>query len=93
MRKALAFSLLLILTLGVASAQFVETVEVRVTNVDAIVTDASLARRKEVTVKLDVTADAQVGAISLGVLDDGSNATGFALVKLDPAPEKTGSTE
>ena len=46
---------------------------------------ASLARRKEVTVKLDVTADAQVGAIALGVMDDTSAATGFALVKLPPA--------
>ncbi|HYK03837.1 MAG TPA: VWA domain-containing protein [Thermoanaerobaculia bacterium] len=46
---------------------------------------ASLPKRKEVTVKLDVTADAQVGAISLGVMDDTSAATGFALVKLPPA--------
>ncbi|HEX8618553.1 MAG TPA: VWA domain-containing protein [Thermoanaerobaculia bacterium] len=43
---------------------------------------ASLARRKEVTVKLDVTADAQVGAMSIGVLDDPSQGTGFAVVKL-----------
>jgi VWFA-related protein len=56
---------------------------------------ASLAKRKEVTVKLDVTADAQVGAISLGVLDGVSNATGFALLKLSPTPPvaPTGSTE
>jgi VWFA-related protein len=47
---------------------------------------ASLAKRKEVTVKLDVTADARVGAISLGVMDEVSSATGFALVKL-PAME------
>jgi VWFA-related protein len=47
---------------------------------------ASLAKRKEVTVKLDVSADAQVGAISLGVMDDVSNATGFALLTLTPAP-------
>ncbi|MEA2462516.1 MAG: hypothetical protein QOJ98_263, partial [Acidobacteriota bacterium] len=45
---------------------------------------ASLAKRKEVTVKLDVTADARVGAISLGVIDEASSATGFALVKLPP---------
>jgi VWFA-related protein len=43
---------------------------------------SSLAKRKEVTVKLDVTAEASVGAISLGVMDDVSNATGFALLKL-----------
>ncbi|HEX6161407.1 MAG TPA: VWA domain-containing protein [Thermoanaerobaculia bacterium] len=43
---------------------------------------ASLARRKEITVKLDVTADARTGGISLGVLDEGSRATGFASVKL-----------
>jgi VWFA-related protein len=46
---------------------------------------ASLAKRKEVTVKLDVTADARVDAISLGVMDEASSATGFALVKLPPA--------
>ncbi|HYK03834.1 MAG TPA: VWA domain-containing protein [Thermoanaerobaculia bacterium] len=54
---------------------------------------ASLAKRKEVTVKLDVTADARVGAISLGVMDEASSATGFALVKLPTPAEKTGSTE
>jgi hypothetical protein len=54
---------------------------------------ASLAKRKEVTVKLDVTADALVDSISLGVLDESSSVTGFALVKLPNAPEKTGSTE
>jgi VWFA-related protein len=54
---------------------------------------ASLAKRKEVTVKLDVTADARVGAISLGVMDEASSATGFALVKLPPPAEKSGSTE
>ena len=55
---------------------------------------ASLAKRKEVTVKLDVTADARVGSISLGVMDEASSATGFALVTLPTAttnPE--GSTE
>ncbi|HEX8618002.1 MAG TPA: VWA domain-containing protein [Thermoanaerobaculia bacterium] len=51
---------------------------------------AALARRKQVTVKLDVTADARVGAISLGVMDEASRATGFALIKLPPAT-KTGS--
>jgi VWFA-related protein len=43
---------------------------------------ASLAKRKEVTVKLDVTADARVGSISLGVMDEASSATGFARVTL-----------
>ena len=46
---------------------------------------ASLARRKEVTVKLDVTAEPRVAAISLGVMDEASRATGFAVVKLSPA--------
>jgi hypothetical protein len=54
---------------------------------------ASLAKRKEVTVKLDVTADARVGAISLGVMDEASSATGFTLVKLPAPAEKSGSTE
>jgi VWFA-related protein len=54
---------------------------------------ASLAKRKEVTVKLDVTADARVGAISLGVMDEASNATGFALVKLPTPPETAGSSD
>jgi VWFA-related protein len=54
---------------------------------------ASLAKRKEVTVKLDITADALVDSISVGVLDESSSVTGFALVKLPTAPEKTGSTE
>jgi len=54
---------------------------------------ASLAKRKEVTVKLDVTADARVGAISLGVMDEASSATGFALVKLPAAAGTGGATE
>jgi VWFA-related protein len=55
---------------------------------------ASLAKRKEVTVKLDVTADARVDTISLGVMDEVSSATGFALVKLPPATgNPQGSTE
>ncbi|HYK03836.1 MAG TPA: VWA domain-containing protein [Thermoanaerobaculia bacterium] len=54
----------------------------------------SLARRKQVTVKLDVTADSRVSAISVGVMDDASSATGFALVKLATATDDTqGSTE
>lgn len=43
----------------------------------------SLPRRKELTVKLDVTMDPQTGAISLGMLDEISRATGFAVVKLE----------
>ena len=39
MRKVLAASLLIVLAHAAAYAQFGETVEVRVTNVDAIVTD------------------------------------------------------
>ena len=46
---------------------------------------ASLARRKEVTVKLDVTGEKGVDAISLGVMDEASSATGFALIKVPPA--------
>lgn len=43
---------------------------------------ASLARRKEVTIRLNVDADESTGAMSLGVMDDNSKATGFAVVKL-----------
>ena len=43
---------------------------------------ASLSRRRQVTVKLDVTADARVGAISLGIMDEASRATGFQVIKL-----------
>lgn len=46
---------------------------------------ASLAKRKEVTVKLDVTGEKGVDAISLGVMDEASSATGFALIKVPPA--------
>lgn len=44
---------------------------------------SSLPRRKELTVKLDVTMDPATGAISLGMLDETSRATGFAVVKLN----------
>jgi hypothetical protein len=54
---------------------------------------ATLEKRKNITIKLDVTADARVSAISVGVMDDASGATGFSLIKLQAAPEKTGSTE
>jgi VWFA-related protein len=53
---------------------------------------ASLEKRKAVMVKLDVTADARVDAISVGVMDEVSSATGFVLVKLGTAVEQTGST-
>jgi VWFA-related protein len=44
---------------------------------------SSLPRRKELTVKLDVTTDPQTGAISLGMMDETSRQTGFAVVKLN----------
>ena len=43
---------------------------------------ASLPKRKEITVKLDVTTDANTDAISVGVMDEASRALGFASVKL-----------
>jgi|GEM_PF-1522051 len=48
----------------------------------------SRTRRKEITVKLDVTADRRTDGISVGVLDDLSHATGFGAVKVPrpPAP-------
>jgi VWFA-related protein len=42
----------------------------------------SLKRRREITVKIDVKADARVDGISVGVMDEASRATGFASVKL-----------
>lgn len=44
---------------------------------------ASLAGRKELTVKIDVTMDGQTDGISVGVMDEFSRATGFAAVKLE----------
>jgi VWFA-related protein len=41
----------------------------------------SLPRRKELTVNLNVTADPRTGSISVGVMDEKSGATGFAVVK------------
>lgn len=154
MKKALALSLLVVLTRGVAHAQFSETVEAwgnglhvqleptsdpaeisaavdklasRTANAgswlqefyneidsyiaskkmagetptlgEALAIAQSFATRgtfdmnKQVTVKLDVTADSRVSAISVGVMDEASSATGFALVKLDTAAETKGSTE
>ena len=43
----------------------------------------SLKRRKELTVKLDVTADSRTNGISVGVMDEVSRSTGFAAVKLE----------
>ncbi len=40
-----------------------------------------LRSRREVTVKIDVTTDAQTNGLSVGVLDEMSGATGFAGVK------------
>ena len=42
----------------------------------------SLAGRKELTLKIDVTMDGQTDGISVGVMDEFSRATGFAAVKL-----------
>ena len=44
---------------------------------------ASLAGRKELTLKIDVTMDGQTDGISVGVMDEFSRATGFAAVKLN----------
>ncbi|HKO54779.1 MAG TPA: VWA domain-containing protein [Thermoanaerobaculia bacterium] len=43
----------------------------------------SLERRKEITLKLDVTVDSKTEAVSVGVMDDVSHATGFASLRLD----------
>jgi VWFA-related protein len=43
----------------------------------------SLKRRKEITVKIDVKADARTDGISVGVLDEPSHTTGFASVKME----------
>ncbi len=45
----------------------------------------SLKRRKELTVKIDVTADTRTSGLSVGVMDELSRATGFAAVKLEQA--------
>jgi VWFA-related protein len=42
----------------------------------------SLKRRKDLTVKLDVTADSQTNGVSIGVMDELSRMTGFASVKI-----------
>lgn len=43
----------------------------------------SLERRKEITLKLDVTVDSKTEAVSVGVMDDVSHATGFASLRLE----------
>ena len=42
----------------------------------------SLKRRKEVTLKLDLTIDPKTEGVSIGVMDDASHAAGFAAAKL-----------
>ncbi|HEU4520653.1 MAG TPA: hypothetical protein VFT12_01550, partial [Thermoanaerobaculia bacterium] len=42
----------------------------------------SLKRRKELTVKIDVTTDPETSDLSVGVMDELSRVTGFAAVKL-----------
>ena len=46
----------------------------------------SLKRRKEITVRTTVTIDSRTEGISVGVMDDLSHVTGFAMMKLTPAP-------
>jgi VWFA-related protein len=45
----------------------------------------SLKKRKEITVKYDLTIDAKTEDVSLGIMDDTSHATGFAVMKLNGA--------
>ena len=51
----------------------------------------SLKRRKELTVRTMLTMDDKVEAVSVGVLDETSKATGFAMLKLT-APAATSSS-
>jgi VWFA-related protein len=46
----------------------------------------SLKRRKEITVRTIVTADARTEGVSIGVMDDLSHVTGFAMLKITPPP-------
>lgn len=46
------------------------------------VNGATLEKKKSVAVKLDVAADKRVTAISVGVMDEASRATGFQVIKL-----------
>ena len=45
----------------------------------------SLKRRKEITVRQTVTIDSRTEGVSIGVMDDYSHITGFAMLKLTPA--------
>ncbi|MCM2316593.1 MAG: VWA domain-containing protein [Thermoanaerobaculia bacterium] len=47
---------------------------------------ATASRRKNITVELDVTADASTNRIAVGVLDQASKSTGFASTFLGAAP-------
>jgi VWFA-related protein len=53
----------------------------------------SLGRRKEITVKTAATIDTKTEGVSVGVMDDYSHITGFAMLKLAPtvAPVAAGS--
>ena len=44
----------------------------------------SLERRKEITVRTTVTIDTRTEGLSVGVMDDLSHVTGFAMLKLTP---------
>jgi hypothetical protein len=46
----------------------------------------SLKRRKEITVRTMVTIDTRTEGVSIGVMDDLSHLTGFAMQKLAPTP-------
>lgn len=46
----------------------------------------SLPRRKEITVRTTVTIDRKTEGVSVGVMDDLSHLTGFAMLKLTPEP-------
>jgi VWFA-related protein len=45
----------------------------------------SLKRRKEITVRYDLAVDDKTQGVSLGIMDDTSHATGFAMMKLPGA--------
>jgi VWFA-related protein len=43
----------------------------------------SLKRRKELTMKMELTIDPKTESVSMGIMDDTSHATGFATMKLN----------
>jgi VWFA-related protein len=49
---------------------------------------ASAAKRKSITLELDVTADASTNRIAVGVLDQASKSTGYASTFIGAAPAK-----